>query len=47
MMSGELSYDEAKVEAAPVIAAINDKAALLAKKYNLRVRKVNFSELMR
>ena len=47
MLNGELSYEHAKAEAAPVIAAINDKAILLAKKHNLRVRKVSFSELMR
>lgn len=47
MSSGELSYEEAKAEAQPVIDRINAKAKELAKKYNKRPKLMNFSEIMR
>lgn len=47
MISGELSYDQAKIAAKPVIDDINAAAKRLAKKYNLPARKLGFEELMR
>ena len=39
----EISYDEAKVLAAPIIEEINKKARAIAKKYNKRLRYLNVS----
>lgn len=47
MLSGEITYDEAKAEAAPTIAAINAKEIELAKKYNRKPGKVSFAAIMR
>lgn len=47
MLNGELTYDEAKAEAAPTIAAINAKEIAIAKKYNRRAGKISFAALMR
>jgi hypothetical protein len=47
MLAKELTYEEAKLEAQPTIDRINAKAAEIAKKYNKRAKKLNFSEIMR
>lgn len=47
MLSGVISYEQAQIEAKPVIDAINAKAAELAKKHKVRASKVNFAGLMR
>lgn len=47
MVAKELSYEDAKLEAQPVIDRINAKAAEIAKKYNKRAKKLSFSEIMR
>lgn len=47
MVAKEISYEEAKAEAQPVIDRINAKAAEIAKKYNKRAKKLSFSEIMR
>lgn len=47
MCRGEISYDEAKTQAAPVIERINASAKQIAKKYNKRPQLVNFAALMR
>lgn len=47
MLKGQISYDEAKKEARPVIDEINRLAAEIAKKYNKKPQKFNFTELMR
>lgn len=47
MMSGEISYEQARREAEPVIANINSTAKRLAKKHNLRAKLLSFEELMR
>ena len=47
MLNGELTYDEAKAEAAPTIASINAKEIDLAKKYDRRPGKVSFAAIMR
>lgn len=48
MLSGEISYEQAKEQASPVIKAINEKAAEIAKKYGKRsVPRVSFAAIMR
>lgn len=47
MERSEISYDEAKVLAAPVIEEINKKARVIAKKYNKRFTPFSFATLMR
>jgi ribosomal protein S11 len=47
MMMGAITYDKAKEMAAPHIAAMNEKAAEIAKKYGVKPRKVTFAAFMR
>jgi len=47
MLSHDITYEQAKAEAQPVIDDINTAAKRLAKKYNLPARKVNFAAMMR
>lgn len=47
MLSHEISYDQAKAEAQPILDGINIAASQLAKKYKLPARKIGFEELMR
>ena len=47
LLSKELSYEEAKELAMPIIEEMNKKSAEIAKKYNVRAKKFNFSSLMR
>jgi hypothetical protein len=47
MLSGVISYDQAKAEAAPIITAINAQSAIIAKKYNKRASKLSFAAIMR
>lgn len=48
MLNGEITYDEAKAEAQPIIDAINERAKVIAKKYNQRPGKVvSFAAIMR
>ena len=47
MLNGELSYDEAKTEAAPLIEAINARSAVIAKRYDQRPTKLSFAAIMR
>jgi hypothetical protein len=44
---GEISYEEAKKEAEPIINSINEKAVELAKKYGAKPQLVNFQSIMR
>lgn len=44
---GFITYEQAKKQAEPIIASINDKAKELARKYNQRPRLVTFNEIMR
>lgn len=44
---GEISYEEAKREAEPIIKSINKKAVELAKKYNMKPQLINFQSIMR
>jgi len=45
--TGELSYDEAKAQAKPIIEAIYAKHKEIAKKHNKRAVKLTFAGLMR
>lgn len=47
MISGQITYEQAKTEAAPVLDAINAKATEIAKKYNKRAGKLSFAAMMR
>ena len=47
LVSGRITYDEAKAEAAPVIEAINLKAKEIAKKHGKRPQTVSFGAIMR
>lgn len=47
MQNGELTYEQAKDEAQPILEQINATAKQLALKYNLPPRKVSFAELIR
>lgn len=47
LSAGQITYDEAKKQAAPIIAAINVKARQIAAKYKLRPKIVSFNEIMR
>jgi polyhydroxyalkanoate synthesis regulator phasin len=47
MLSGEITYDEAKAEADPIIDEIYERAKVIAKKYNQRATRLSFAALMR
>jgi hypothetical protein len=47
MQAGQITYDQAKAEAQPIIDAINAKAKLIAKKYKKRPQLVSFAAIMR
>jgi len=47
MASGQLTYEQAKTEAMPVIDRINIRAADIAKKHGMRRHNVTFAELVR
>lgn len=47
MLSHDITYDQAKAEAQPIIDDINTAAKRLAKRYNLPARKVSFAAMMR
>lgn len=47
MLSGELTYDQAKAEAQPIIDSINEKTKEIAKKHNRKASKVSFAAIMR
>lgn len=47
MLSGKITYDEAKEQAAPVIARINERAKEIAKKHGRRPQYINFAAVMR
>ena len=47
LLSGLLSYDEAKTQAAPYIDSLNEKGAAIAKKHGRRFVKTTFSIQMR
>lgn len=44
---GYISYDEAKIEAKPVLDRINKKGKEIAKKYNKNYRPITFIEIIR
>jgi hypothetical protein len=47
MLNHDITYEQAKAEAQPIIDDINIAAKRLAKKYNLPAHKVNFAAMMR
>ena len=44
---GFISYDEAKIEAKPILDRINKKGREIAKKYGKHYYPITFNELMR
>lgn len=44
---GFITYEQAKTQAAPIIASVNAKAREIAKKYGMRPRLVSFNEIFR
>lgn len=44
---GWISYDEAKIEAEPLLERLNDKAKEVAKKYKRNFYPFTFTEIMR
>lgn len=47
LMTGEITYNEARREAKPIIDRMNQKGSEIAKKYKQRFRPVSFTGLMR
>jgi ribosomal protein S11 len=47
LMTGAITYDKAKEMAAPHLAAMNEKAQEIAKKYGLKPRQITFAGFMR
>lgn len=47
MLSGSLTYEQAKEEAQPIIDEMNKKAQEIARRYHRRHKKFTFSQLMR
>ena len=47
LMTGAITYDKAKEMAAPHLAAMNEKAKEVAKKYGIKPRKITFAGFMR
>ena len=43
----EISYDEAKAQAQPIIDAIYEQHKAIAKKYNKRATKLSFASIIR
>jgi polyhydroxyalkanoate synthesis regulator phasin len=47
MQAGDITYEQAKAEAEPVIKRINKRNAEIAKKHKMRPKNINFAGLMR
>ena len=47
MLSGQVTYDEARKLAFPVINEMNEAAAMIAKKFHKKPIKFNFAHLTR
>lgn len=47
MFHGLLSYDEAKLEAKPIIDEMNRRGSIVAQKYGKKFRPFSFAALMR
>jgi hypothetical protein len=47
MLSGAITYAQAKDEAEPIITAINARSAEIAKKYGKRASRLSFAAIMR
>lgn len=46
-LSGQISYDQAKIEAQPLINSINQQAKAIAKRHNMPAPKISFAAIMR
>jgi ribosomal protein S11 len=47
LLNGAISYDKAKEMAVPHLAAMNEKAQEIAKKYGVKPRVITFAGFMR
>ena len=47
MQGGKITVEQAKVEAAPIIASMNEKAKSISKQYGMRHKPLTFAYLMR
>jgi polyhydroxyalkanoate synthesis regulator phasin len=47
MLRGDITYEQARVQAQPIINQINAKSKEIAKKYNMSASKVSFAAMMR
>lgn len=47
MLQGQITYEQAKAEAAPIIKEMNDKAKAIASKYGKRHTPLTFTYVMR
>ncbi len=47
LLFGRINYEQAKEEARPIVARINDKGQQIAKKYGRRFHPIRFEGLMR
>ncbi|MBR5202372.1 MAG: hypothetical protein IKW45_03820 [Clostridia bacterium] len=47
LMTGQLSYYQAKELAQPIIDEMNERGKIIAKKYNQRFKPFTFASLMR
>ena len=47
LLTGEISYDEAKEMMEPIIQEMNEKGRIIAKQHNQKFKPFTFSQLMR
>ena len=47
MLLGEITYDEARIKAEPLIKLVNEEAQKIAKKFGKTHRDFTFTQLMR
>lgn len=47
LLSGKISYEDAKKQAMPIIDDIYEQSKVIAKKYNRKPSKLSFAALMR
>lgn len=47
LISGQITYDQAKILAEPIISRINNKAKEVARKHKVKPKYVDFTNLMR
>ena len=47
LLRGAIDYEQARDEAQPIIDAINEKSAEIAKRHNMKAKKMTFAGIMR